>query len=151
MKTLVDASVIVAALAEADSGHEVADAWLAGEMEAGTRLFISDHTLAEVYANLTKTFRAGEAPLPCTVARDAIVGFMDVIEAVIETTTNDYLRAVASCAKNGWRSGAVYDAIHVRAAKRERIRRIATFNERHFRPQWEDRVLVALKVPQEAR
>lgn len=141
MKTLVDSSVIVAALVADDSGHEAATQWIATEQEAGTRLFISDHTLAEVYASITKG-QYDETKLSEREARDVIVALLNLFEAVIPTGPRDYLAAIDACVERGLRSGAVYDAVHLRAAKRERIKRIVTFNGRHFAPQWDDHLVV---------
>lgn len=141
VKTLVDSSVIVAALVADDSGHVVASRWIADEQEAGTRLFISDHTLAEVYASITKG-RYDATKLSEREARDVIVAFIGLFEGVIPTGPRDYLKAIDACVERGLRSGAVYDAIHLRAARRERIRRVVTFNGKHFAPQWDDHLVV---------
>jgi predicted nucleic acid-binding protein len=40
---------------------------------------------------------------------------------------------VDECATSGWTGGAIYDALHIRAAKKARCERLYTFNVRHFR------------------
>ena len=144
MNTFVDASVVVAALVEDDDGHAAAVDWLAAEARARTRLFVSDHTLAEVYAKLSVGRFAGRM-LKANQVQRVFNGFLERVE-VIETDAGDYRKAVDACVKRDHRGKVVYDAVHARAARKRRIKRLATFNGDDFRRVW-DQKLEVLRIP----
>lgn len=121
--------------------HDAALAWYNEELDAGTRLFISDHGIAELYAGLS-TFTYGGRMLKPNQLQRVINAFLDEIEEVIETNAGDYRKVIDACVKGDHRGGRVYDAIHVRAAKKKRIKRIVTANNKDFSPLWDGRLVV---------
>ena len=51
---------------------------------------------------------------------------------VMELTLGDYRAAVTASQKVGARGGAIYDMLHLQAARRGKANRILTINVRHF-------------------
>lgn len=142
MKTFVDASVLVAAAVEGHPHHAQAKEWLEAAVGDGDRLFVSDHALAEMYAGLSGAQFDGRMLRTRQVQR-IIEDYLGAFEMVIETTLGDYRKAIDAAVRKNLRGGIVYDAIHVRAAKRERIKRLVTLNGKHYRKLW-DKTLVEL-------
>ena len=90
----------------------------------------STHALAETFATLT----SGRADIQLN-PNDAL----RIIEAnvfrrleVMELTVADYRRAMQSSQGAGARGGAIYDMLHLQAARRSGATRILTVNLRHF-------------------
>jgi len=55
----------------------------------------------------------------------------------------DYVETIDLVAREGLGSGAVYDALHVVAARKSQSERILTYNLRHFRELTPDHMTVA--------
>ncbi len=102
---------------------------------------MSQHALAETYAILTS------APLvprihPSEALRIIEDNFLPWI-TVAPLTPYDYTEVIREMAAGGWRSGKVYDALHLRCAVALEIDRILTFNVKDFQqlaPQWRDKI-----------
>jgi predicted nucleic acid-binding protein len=91
---------------------------------------ISAHGLAESFSVLTR------APfIPRIRPHDAWLYLANDVLSVFELvslTATEYREVVESCSQNGWPGGRVYDALHVRAARKSNCERIYTFNLKHF-------------------
>jgi predicted nucleic acid-binding protein len=125
LRTYFDSSVLVAAFVEEEERHErAADALL----KPGG--FTSTHALAEVYGTLT----SGRMPVQLTPA-EAIELIEENVLARLETlelSLSDYRSALKSAEVVGARGGAIYDVLHLQAARRGEAKRILTVNVRHF-------------------
>jgi len=134
MKVLCDTSVLVAALVESHPMHSLAFPWLeranAGEIE----LLASTHTVAELFAVLTRLHV--QPRISPTMAHQLIEGVVDVASSLVELSASDYVAVVARMANLGLAGGTVYDALIARAAEKSQADRLMTFNERHFRAVW---------------
>ena len=87
---------------------------------------MSQHTLAETYAILTSApltprIHPGEA---LRIIEDNILPLIEIVGL----EPDDYREAVREMAAGGWRSGRIYDALHLRCAGKQPIDRIYTFN-----------------------
>jgi predicted nucleic acid-binding protein len=125
MRTLLDSSVLVAGLVPAEAGH---DDSLRQMSEAERVVFV--HALNEVFATLTGGglgFRV-DASLAAKLIHERIVQRMEVVvldEA--ETST-----ALAAARSHGVRGGAVYDYMHLIAARKAGVEAIVTLNVSDF-------------------
>jgi len=116
----------VAAMVEEEEHHESALKALADTSDGVT----STHALAETFATLT----SGRLEIQLS-PNDAL----KIIEAnvvrrleIMELTLSDYRCAMQTSQSVGARGGAVYDMIHLQAARHCRATRIFTINLRHF-------------------
>lgn len=135
MKVLFDTSALVTAVIDQLPNHTTALACyrrFASPRRAGSkaRAVCSSHTLAECYATLTalplpRRIQPGEA------ARLIEENFLQHLDAVALSMA-DYKAALARVASLGLRSGAIYDALHVRCAERAGCDRIITYNTADF-------------------
>ena len=129
MRTLFDTSVLVPALTDQLGNHEAAlDALhrYSGGDHAGC---CSAHALAECYATLTAL------PLPTRImpaeARLLVEDLVNTL-AVICLSSDDYQSVLHQVANLGFASGSIYDALHVRCARKAEADRILTYNVSHF-------------------
>jgi predicted nucleic acid-binding protein len=131
VKVFLDTSVLVAALVE-DHPHNVQAAALLLAAQDGTaQTLISAHSLAEVYAVLTRTpFSPRIYPVEAwQLLEESILAHMQVVAL----NPAEYRQVVHVCSKNGWIGGAVYDALHIHTAQAAGCERLYTFNLREFR------------------
>jgi predicted nucleic acid-binding protein len=124
--TYFDSSALVAAMVEEEEHHAAAFGALAEATDGVT----STHALAETFATLT----SGRVDIQLS-PNDAL----KIIEAnvvrrleVADLNLSDYRRAMQSSQGAGARGGAIFDMLHLQAARRCRATRILTINLRHF-------------------
>lgn len=108
----LDSSVLVAACLAEDASHEAADRAVA---QGG---FTSTHALAEAYATLSGRLRLN----PYDV-RDVVMEKADKLK-VVALDESDYRAVVEQAPKIGVRGGAVFDALHVHAARKAKAARL---------------------------
>lgn len=118
--------MLVAAFVQEEEHHERAvEALLKADG------FTAAHAIAEVYGTLT----SGRLPIQLTPG-DAIELIEQNILArlkVLELLLSDYAAALKAGKAMGARGGAIYDMLHLQAARRGEAERILTINVRHFR------------------
>jgi predicted nucleic acid-binding protein len=130
-RLLLDTSVLVPAMVAAHEHHRQALPWLERAVAAEFKLIVAAHSLAECFATLTRLPR-GLASSPAQAAAVITGNLLRRAKAVIATLDADDYRAVLEdLGMRGIAGGIVYDALIVRAARRNRAR-IVTFNQRHF-------------------
>jgi predicted nucleic acid-binding protein len=125
-----DTSVLVAASSASHPHHAQAMSALRSLRNKGNHGWMSQHALAETYAILTA------APLtprihPSEALRIIEVNILPHFR-VVELEPKDYQQVVRDMAAGGWRSGKIYDALHLRCAQKQPVDRIYTFNVREF-------------------
>ena len=130
-RTALDTSVLIASL---DTGHlhfGLAATYF-DDAKAGSRtLLVAAHALAETFATLTAmpvSPRVG----PAKALRLIDESVLSVAE-VVALDGDDYRAVLGRIADLGLASGAVYDALHVRAAEKAHADELVTFNGRDFR------------------
>jgi predicted nucleic acid-binding protein len=126
MKTYFDSSALIAAMVEGEEYHASALDALAGVSEGIT----STHALAEIFATVT----SGRLDIRLTPnqATELIETSVAARLEVMNLTLSDYRQAMKASHKVGARGGALYDMLHIEAARRCRANRILTINVRHF-------------------
>jgi predicted nucleic acid-binding protein len=137
VKILFDTSVLVAAMVEGHPHHAVALPWLQlvqQKLEVG---LVAAHSLAELYAVLTRLPVHPRIPPPMAVhlIRTNILAACEVVAL----SENEYVALLDHLAEVGIAGGAVYDAIILHTAQKADADQIVTLNESDFR-----RVLPAL-------
>jgi predicted nucleic acid-binding protein len=123
----LDSSVLVAALVEDEPAHEQCLQLLRKK-----DLATWTHALAEVFATLTGG-RLG-LRVPPGVAAELIDASLSPRLRLIELTGADHLGAIRESESVGVRAGAIFDFLHLIAARRSSATALFTLNIRHFVP-----------------
>ena len=126
MKTYFDSSAIIAAVVEEELHFPAASEALEKSRDG----FTSTHSIAEVFATLTGG-RLGIQLTPSEAGQLIDVNIIGRL-SILELSTADYRTAVSDSERIGARGGAIYDMLHLQAARRGKARRIFTINVRHF-------------------
>lgn len=134
MTILFDTSVLVAALVGAHPEHQRCLPWLQRALAGELSLVLSAHSLAELYAVLTKL------PLkprisPPTAAR-MISENLRSVSKVYALDAEAYWALVEGLGMAGESGGIVYDAIIARVAEELGVEHVLTLNVKHFRRVW---------------
>jgi len=133
---LFDTSVLVAGLVERRESHARAVAWLRRAQAGEIRAAVSTHTLAQLYAVLTR--------LPLTpriaprMALDLIERFLQCGVKVVALDAKDYLAVLAGVTARALPGGIVYDALHAEAARKCRADRLLTLNPADSERTWSE-------------
>jgi len=133
MKAFFDTSALVTAIVDQLPNHVAALACyrrLAHPRRGGAKAVCSTHALAECYATLTAL------PLPRRIQPAEAIRLIEenflVHLAVVPLSAADYKAVLSRVTTLGIRSGAIYDALHVRCAERAGCDRIITYNVTDF-------------------
>jgi len=124
----LDTNVLIAS-AQATHPHNAKSRALL-ESIGGSEIVIGAHTLAEVYASLTRI------PPP---ERVSPISAMQVLEAYLQRmtlmtlTAHEYLAAIREAAQQGHIGGMIYDALLLACARKSKADYIYTWNIKHFR------------------
>ena len=136
MKVLADTSVLIAAMVESHPDHERAFPWLRQAKQKRIELFVSTHTLAELYAVLT-TLPVQPRVSPDT-ARRLIREDIESVAAIVDLRKADYRQVLDDMSALGLSGGVIYDALAVQAARKANVDRLVTLNVGDFRRVWPD-------------
>lgn len=126
MKVAVDSSVIVAAINAADPDHDAASSLL-------TRPSLSaySHLLSEIFCSLTGGrlgFRMRGSQVATMLNKQVAPRLQ-----IVSLTPADLLKAYAEAESRGIRGGAIYDYLHLVAARKAGAEQFRTLNLRDFR------------------
>ena len=125
MRSLFDTSVLVPAVIDQLGNHEAAFDALYQYGDGAHQGYCSTHALAECYAVLTAL------PLPRRVlpeeARALVEESIGGRLEIIEITAADYRDVLRQVSRLGLASGAVYDALHARCARKANVARLLTY------------------------
>ncbi|HZM05786.1 MAG TPA: PIN domain-containing protein [Candidatus Saccharimonadales bacterium] len=130
MKVFLDTSVLLAALLQKHVAHERAFALLERIQGGEDDGYISAHSVAEVYANLTK--------LPPPFRHSPEQALLNVEENILKyfeissLSGSDYKTLIREAALAGIQGGTIYDAILLKSADKVAVERIYTLNLKHF-------------------
>ena len=137
MNILYDTSVLVPALVDQLPNHPVCFSSFVGKTDGADAVFCSTQTIAECYSVLTS--------LPLKRRISPAEAYQLVMESILPRVTvvpldgEDYRWALDAVSGNGLSGGIVYDALHLRAARKSGCVRVFTYNTSHF---------TALRVPE---
>lgn len=131
MKAYLDTNILVAGVMREHEHHAPANALLRAAAAETITAYISNHSLAEMYAVLTAT--PWSYPVQAQEALLVIESTIRPNVSTIDLSGKQYEAALHRCAKSGWKGGRIYDALHIEAALHAECDRIYTFNTAHFR------------------
>lgn len=146
MKIFFDTSLLVAAVIEGHPAHALALPWLQRIKAKAVDGVVAAHSLAEMYAILTRL--PVRPPIPPDIAREVIkANVLDTCE-VVSLATADYVTLLDHLARLGITGGAVYDALLLHAAAKVGVDQVITLNARDFRrvyPALADKIMSPLE------
>ena len=131
MKIFFDTTVLVAASCLAHPHHAQAFPALRRVATGRDSGFISTHSIAEVYASLTR-LPVQPRIHPMEAARIVTDNLLPHFEAV-PVDKIDYLAALKTVKDGGWAGAKIYDALLLHCAAKCDVDRIYTFNLADFR------------------
>lgn len=126
MKTYWDSSALLAAVVRDEPHHAQANAALASAPDDWT----TPHALAECFATLTGGRKSIQLS-PADALRVIEGNFLPRLK-LLDLGPDDYMTAMRSAQPAGARGGALYDLLHLQAARKLKAQRIYTINVRHF-------------------
>lgn len=127
MTVYLDTSVLVAALVEDEPTHDACLRLLRGKKAA-----VWTHGLAETFATLTGG-RLGIRTSPTVAARLIEDSLMPRLR-MVELGATDVGEAIRGTQAAGVRGGAIFDFLHLSAARKSAATTLYTLNARHFLP-----------------
>jgi predicted nucleic acid-binding protein len=130
MKAYFDTAVLVAASVAYHPHHSPALIALQSVLDKKIEGCVSGHGLSEVYAVLTRTpFSPPVYPAEAwKILDENILPSFEIVPITVQM----YRESIRECANQGWTGGRIYDALHLRCARKSDCERIYTFNVRHF-------------------
>jgi predicted nucleic acid-binding protein len=131
MKYLFDTNTLIAALVESHIHHDPALTWLQKVHRKEIEGYISIHTIAELYAVISR-YPALQPIAPELVVEqieDEILGSFEVITL----TPDEYHSIIQHLSQRGIIGGTVYDAVIVYAGVKANVDYLLSFNAKHFR------------------
>lgn len=125
MSALLDTSVVVASLDADEPHHAACDRLLAA---GGHRLYA--HALAETFAILTggRHARRLRPALAAQLMRDSVLPFVQLVHL----TGRQTMHVIEDCERRGARGGAIYDLLHLAAARKAGVEALLTLDARDF-------------------
>ncbi len=125
MTFYLDSSVLVAALVEDEPTHESCLQLLRGK-----NLVVWTHALAETFATLTGG-RLGIRVSPAIAAQLMEASLLPRLR-LIELGGGELVEGIRGSDAVGARGGAIYDLMHLTAARKSSAKALYTLNTRHF-------------------
>jgi predicted nucleic acid-binding protein len=143
VKVLFDTNVLVAALVENHGNHSVCSPWLERAQTEAIEAFLSTHTLAELYAILTRL------PLKNRITPDLALHLIRSNLAkfkLVSLTVEDYRSVLLRMIQSSVIGGGIYDGLIAQAALKAKVDVLLTSNSKDFTRLGED-VARLVQVP----
>ena len=131
MSRYLDSSALLCSLLPDDPDFAACDALLAQEGN-----WTTSHALNEVFATLTGG-RLGvriDADVAAAMIRESILPSVRFVEISVD----DVVAAQGNSRQQGVRGGAIYDYMHLVAARKAGVERLTTLNLNDFNVLWRD-------------
>lgn len=126
MKSSVDCSVIIAALDGVDPDHAACRSLILSE-----QIFVFTHALSETFSTLTGGRLA--IRLSATAAARLLRENVAPRLSSVQLTESELLKAFEDSTRRGIRGGAIYDYLHLVAARKAGAGKLYTLNVTDFR------------------
>jgi predicted nucleic acid-binding protein len=145
MKVFLDTSVLVASVLQEHESHSRAFAILDRIQSGRDEGFVSGHSLAEMYAVLTK--------LPPPMRHSPEQALLSIEENVVKhfkttwLTGSDYAALLREAALGGIQGGTVYDAVLLKCSEKAKAEEIITLNLKHFQNVAPKRMASQISAP----
>jgi predicted nucleic acid-binding protein len=130
MKAYFDTTVLVAASVASHPHHTQAVTAVRAVANKKVTGYVSGHGLCELYAVLTRTpFHPPVHPMEAwkIISENVLAHF-----EILTLSAGMYRAILQEYAEKGWIGGRIYDALHLRCAKKAACERIYTFDLKHF-------------------
>lgn len=134
MKVLFDTSVLVAGLITAHPMHTEAAAWLSRAKQHEFDFVVSTHTLAELYAVLTRI--PVDPPVPPASALLLIKTNIQEYAQIISLHAKDYYSAINKLVELNIGGCSIYDALIAYSAEKYNCDILLTCNTKDFKRVW---------------
>jgi predicted nucleic acid-binding protein len=134
MRALLDTSTLIAAMLPDHVHHAYALPWLSRAKSGGFEFVCSAHSLAEMYAVLTRLPR--KPPIGAHEALRMIQENVTSHARVYSLASDDYALLIESLPQNGIIGAAVYDAIIARVCDLTTVDYLVTLNVADFQRVW---------------
>lgn len=131
MKVLFDTSILIAAFIQSHTQHKKALENFNFALSKNNILFVAAHSIAECYSVLTRIPLSPRIS-PMT-AKQLIEENIQAHARIITLTQKEYVNVMNSCAALGFSGGLIYDALIFQAAKKAKVEKLITLNEKHFK------------------
>ena len=133
MKVLLDTSVLVSAMLPDHMHHAHSQPWLERAKAGAVEAVVSGHTLAELYAVLTRLPRT-----PRISPAEALQLIQQNVTSntLVTLSADDYVKLIEQLARLGVAGGPVYDAVIAKAAELAGVDYLLTLNVGHFQRVW---------------
>jgi predicted nucleic acid-binding protein len=147
MRVLLDTSVLVSGMLSDHVQHAQTQPWLATAKGGAFEAVVSGHSLAELFAVLTRLPR-----IPRITPAEALQMIQQNLASYtrVSLSAADYWQLVDDLAQLGVAGGAVYDGVIAKAAELAQVDLLLTLNVRHFQRIWPNgasRVVSPLAMP----
>lgn len=146
MRTLFDTSMLIAAVVEGHPAHALAFPWLQHVKAKADAGVVAAHSLAEMYAILTRL--PVRPAIPPDMAREIIaVNVLDTCE-VVTLSAGDYVTLLNHLADLKIAGGAICDALLLHVAAKAGVDQVVTLNAYDFRrvyPALADKIVSPLE------
>ena len=130
MRILFDSSVLIAAFVESHPKHKSALSYLVKAKDKEFHLFVSSHTIFEIYSVLTSApFKPRITPI---IAKQLIENNINNIAKIIYLTDEDCFKIINKMSNSNFSGGIIYDAIIVECAVKAKADGILTLNSKDF-------------------
>jgi predicted nucleic acid-binding protein len=131
VRILFDTSLLIAAVVEGHPAHALAFPWLQRAKDKTNTGVVAAHSLADMYAILTRL--PVRPAIPPDMAREIIaVNVLDTCE-VVTLSAGDYVTLLNHLADLKVAGGAVYNALLLHAAAKAGVDQVVTLNAHDFR------------------
>jgi len=134
MKALLDTSTLIAAMLPDHVHHADALPWLSQAKRGAFEFICSGHSLAELYAVLTRSPRKPQ--IGPSEAWRLIKENVTSNAQVISLASDEYALLIESLAKTKISGAAVYDAVIARVAELTSVDYLVTLNVPDFQRVW---------------
>jgi predicted nucleic acid-binding protein len=134
VRVLLDTSVVVAALLPGHPSHGEAIPWLSRAKSGAFEFLFSAHSLAEVYAVLTRI--PISPPITPKLAGKLIQENITSVANICTLTGEQYVALVDEMIDKSLGGGAVYDGIIAKVAEVANADLLVTLNVDHFHRIW---------------
>jgi len=126
MSDSIDTNVLIAAMIESEPFHTECRKLVVGKTSS-----LYSHGISEAFNTLT----GGRRPfrLRATAAADLLERHFVPRCRVVSLSPSETLRALRDCESRGVRGGALFDYLHLIAARKAKARRLYTLNISNFR------------------
>lgn len=128
---LFDTSSLLAGLLQNHPAHARAFPWMEKVQRGEITGYVSLHTLAELYSNLTGKLGTSLGIGIADALRMIEVSVLMLFE-IVPLTKDDYVAILANAATVGMKDGTIYDGIIGFAAWKQNVDSLVTLNKKHF-------------------